>query len=78
MDWFLSDRDFRHERVNEWGLPQKRQAIQLKHFQSRHLHVQSKQEKNEKNVWNMFEINNKDTRTTSAYVVKFEYFLNFF
>ena len=32
---------------------------------SRHLLVQSQQLKHQNNVWNMFKVNNKDSRTTS-------------
>ena len=34
-------------------------------FPSRHLLVQSQQEKHRDNVWNLFKINNKNTRATS-------------
>ena len=34
-------------------------------FSSRHLLIQSQLWKHQKNVWNMFKVNNKDTRTTS-------------
>ena len=38
---------------------------------SRHLTVQTKHWKHQNNAWNMFKINNKDTRTTSMIISLF-------
>ena len=36
----------------------------IKALPRKHLAVQSQQEKHYKKVWNMFKVNNKDTKTT--------------
>ena len=60
---------------NEWCLSilssilQHSQVFQI--FNSRHLPIQSYQWKHQKKVWNLFEVNNKDTRTIWIFIINF-------
>ena len=56
----------------------KLQVVKLLVLTSKHLILQSQQERHKKKVWNMFEVNNKDARTIEAFIVNFEHFSCFF
>ena len=45
---------------------------------SRHLPAKSQQSKHQKKVWNMFKVNNKDTKTlfSSVSIVNFEHVID--
>ena len=73
MDWFPYDIGLCHERVKTY------QKIHLKNHtrksQCSYLLVQSQQWKQQNKVWNLFKVNNKDTRTTSMTKGCFHYWL---
>ena len=68
VDWFLNDRDLRHERgipYSSWKsfkLDNSMWSSRDLDHPSRHLLVQKQQWKHQNNVWNLFKVNNKDTR----------------
>ena len=48
------------------------EAFQYTKFSSRHLLVQNQQLKYQRNVWNLFKVNNRGTRTTPLEIYLFE------
>ena len=70
MDWFLYDRDFRHERVDSCNDKHFTRRDYQKLLNNRYLLVKNQQWKIKNKVYNMFKINDRSTRTTSQLIAQ--------